>query len=289
MVYLFQGNDLVVPESMRDDEVPGGVDRAAADSAFGKPEYYAVPPAGSSDCSMEQPLTARPVLARPVMAHLLKSDAPLPPLWRRLPLRRILSLLAADGELPGSDNSQGSPNSQSAGQLLRAYHILQWRNDSAYCGSCGEKNGDSPDELARLCPRCGRIEYPRIAPAVIVLVTDDSGHALLAHNRKFKDGLYSLIAGFAEAGEGLEAAVRRELKEETDIDVTDIRYVISQSWPFPNSLMTGFTARYAGGKLKPDGAEILDARWFARESILPELPAPGSVSRYLIDRWLDAT
>ncbi|MDR2701508.1 MAG: NAD(+) diphosphatase [Spirochaetaceae bacterium] len=274
-VYLFQGDDLVIPESMGDDEVLGGVDRYAADSAFGKPEYYAVPPAGVSERFAEGPLTA----------CLLGGGAPLPPLWRRLPVRRILSFLAADGELPGS----GSVNSRGSGQLLRAYHILQWRNDSAYCGSCGEKNGDSPDELARLCPRCGRIEYPRIAPAVIILVTDDVGRALLAHNRKFKDDLYSLIAGFAEAGESLEAAVRRELKEEAAIEVTDIRYVTSQSWPFPNSLMAGFTARYAGGELKPDGVEILDARWFTRESALPELPAPGSVSRYIIDRWLGAS
>jgi len=293
-VYLFQGNSFIVPESVKDEELSGGVDPDAANRGFGGLEYVSVPPLGSGP---------------PITGFLLKDDAPLPPLWRSIPVRQVMSVLTAAGTLPGSPCCRAGgpdlPDLDLIERFLRIYHVLQWRNDSVYCGSCGEKNGDSPSELARLCGRCGRIEYPRISPAVITLVTDDSGRALLAHNKKFKDRMYSLIAGFVEAGESLEAAASREIKEELAIDVKDIRYARSQSWPFPNSLMIGFTARYAGGTFKPDGEEIVDARWFTRESIRQsiektanaagenplevEIPPPGSVSRYIINQWLEMT
>jgi NAD+ diphosphatase len=172
--------------------------------------------------------------------------------------------------------------------LFRAYHVLQWRQESAFCGRCGSPNGDLPGENARLCPKCGHLEFPRIAPAVIVLVIRGR-RGLLAHNVKFKDNLYSLIAGFNEAGESLEATVVREVREEVGIEVTGLRYVTSQPWPFPNSLMVGFLARYAGGDLKPDGKEITYARWVAREELHSgeiELPGMGAVSRYIIESWL---
>jgi NAD+ diphosphatase len=170
--------------------------------------------------------------------------------------------------------------------MLRAYHVAQWRQDSVFCGSCGAKNIDAPDELARHCPACGRREYPRISPAVITIILNDDGRALLAHNKKFANGVYSLVAGFNEAGESLEATVAREIREEVGLEVKDIRYIASQPWPFPNSLMLGFTARYAGGEIHPDGIEIEDAKWFTRDN-LPKLPGNGSVSRYLINGWLD--
>jgi NAD+ diphosphatase len=285
-VYLFQGNSLVVPESIKDEEMPGGVDPDTVKRDFGGLDVVSIPPLGNGP---------------PINGFLFRDGAALPAAWRPVPVRQLLSALTAADTLPGSRHvKQGD----SAERLLRAYHVLQWRNESVYCGSCGEKNGDSPDELARLCPRCGRIEYPRISPAVIVLIMDDTGRILLAHNKKFKNNIYSLIAGFAEAGESLEAAACREIKEELDIDVKDLSYVRSQSWPFPNSLMVGFTARYAGGELKPDGNEIADARWFNRgtimrsiagtiqdkdtseNSFIPELPAPGSISRHIIDKWV---
>jgi NAD+ diphosphatase len=171
--------------------------------------------------------------------------------------------------------------------MLRAFHIAQWRRESRFCGSCGASNRDADTgELARLCPACGRLEFPRISPAVITIIVNGEGKALLAHNKKFVPGVYSLIAGFNEAGESLEETVARETGEEVNIEIRDIRYVASQPWPFPNSLMLGFTARYASGEIKPDGVEIGDARWFSREE-LPALPGPGSVSRYLIKRWID--
>jgi NADH pyrophosphatase NudC (nudix superfamily) len=172
-----------------------------------------------------------------------------------------------------------------AGRMLRALHIIQWRGEARFCGSCGAENIDAPDELARLCPACGRMEFPRIAPAVITLIVNGADQALLAHNKKFAPGVYSLIAGFTEAGESLESTVVREVREEVNIEVRDIRYIASQPWPFPNSLMLGFTARYASGELRPDGQEIEDAQWFSRDK-LPLLPGHGSVSRYLINRWI---
>jgi NAD+ diphosphatase len=119
---------------------------------------------------------------------------------------------------------------------------------------------------------------------VITLITNDRDEALLAHNANFTNGVYSLIAGFVEAGESLEAAVKREIREEVNIEVDRVQYAASQPWPFPNSLMLGFTARHTGGRIRPDGTEILDAQWFSRES-LPRLPGNGSIARRLIEQW----
>jgi NAD+ diphosphatase len=121
---------------------------------------------------------------------------------------------------------------------------------------------------------------------VITIIINDRREALLAHNRKFADGVYSLIAGFNEAGESLEATVAREIREEVGLEVRDIRYIASQPWPFPNSLMLGFAAHYAAGEIRPDGEEIMDARWFNPDT-LPNLPGFGSVSRDLINNWLE--
>jgi len=206
-------------------------------------------------------------------------EAVLPPSWQTIPVRQMLSLLADTAAESATDKEFR------CARMLRAFHIAQWRKESLFCGSCGSKNTDSPEEFARLCPVCGRLEFPRIAPAVITLIQNDQGEILLAHNKKFAPGIYSLIAGFAEAGENLEEAVARETREETAIELSDIEYVVSQPWPFPNSLMVGFTARYASGTLTPDGIEIEDVRWFAKDD-LPKLPGPGSVARFLINRWL---
>jgi NAD+ diphosphatase len=214
-----------------------------------------------------------------IRGGLLREDRDLPLGWRALPVRQGLSRIGSGKTADGAGP---------LGRLLRAYHIAQWRRDSVYCGSCGTKNTDAPDELARLCPHCGRREYPRISPAVITIIINDEGEALLAHNRKFAGGVYSLIAGFNEAGESLEAAVSREIREEVGLEVREISYIASQPWPFPNSLMLGFSARYAAGNIRPDGREIVDARWFKRNA-LPKLPGLGSVSRYLINRWLEGS
>ena len=211
----------------------------------------------------------------PIRAVNISPDARLPPGWKALPVRERLPHMAI------GDGGNGP-----AGRLLRAFHIAQWRGESRFCGSCGAKNVDSREELARLCPACGRLDYPRIAPAIIVIITNDTDQILLAHNKKFSAGIYSLIAGFNEAGESLEATVRREVREEVNIEIRDITYIVSQPWPFPNSLMLAFSARHARGEIKPDGVEIDDARWWNRDA-LPHLPGNASVSRWLINRWLD--
>jgi NAD+ diphosphatase len=134
------------------------------------------------------------------------------------------------------------------------------------------------------------VEFPRISPAVITLILNEKGEALLAHNAHFASGMYSLIAGFNEAGEDLETTVAREIREEVNVRVRDIRYLSSQAWPFPNSLMVGFTARYESGEPRPDGVEIGDARWFTREELQPSvsstLPGKGSIARKIIGMWL---
>ena len=212
-------------------------------------------------------------------------EAPLPPHWQAIPVRRVLSLL----ESPIDGTGQ-------TGRMLRAFHIAQWRRESLFCGSCGSTNTDAVLDAAqgsgassgpaRQCPSCGRMEFPRIAPAIMALVTNDEGKILLAHNQTFTPGLYSLIAGFVEAGENLEAAAAREVHEEAGIAIRDIQYAASQPWPFPHSLMICFTARHASGAVRPDGVEIADAQWFSRDN-LPTLPRQGSIARRLIEGWLE--
>jgi NAD+ diphosphatase len=171
-------------------------------------------------------------------------------------------------------------------RVLRMYHLAQWREESRFCGSCGHPNTDAGNgEYARVCPRCGRKEFPRISPAILVLIKNEQDEALLAHNNNFKNNVYSLIAGFMEAGENLENTVAREVREEVGLEVENITFVTSQSWPFPNSLMAGFEATYKSGVIQCDKKEIADAKWFSRDN-LPELPGQGSVSRFIIDRWL---
>jgi len=193
----------------------------------------------------------------------------------------------ASGE--ASPGIEGLERLRGLGDILRACHIAQWKRDSRFCGTCGALNGDvgSVGQLQthRICPKCGRLEFPRICPAVITLITDDNNRILLAHNKRFKAGVYSHISGFTEAGESLEETVAREIREEISIEVKDIEYINSQPWPFPGSLMLGFRARFSSGIIKPDGEEIEDAKWFTKDD-LPELPGNGSLSRFMINDWL---
>ena len=143
----------------------------------------------------------------------------------------------------------------------RAIQTVEWAATHRFCGRCATATEPVPGERAVRCPACGLINYPRLSPAIIVLVERD-GRALLAQGANFTNGMHSTLAGFVEPGETLEQAVRREIFEEVRIHVTDIRYFGSQPWPFPHSLMIGFTARYAGGEIDPDPSEIAAAGWF---------------------------
>ncbi len=166
----------------------------------------------------------------------------------------------------------------------RATQIAEWAATSRFCGRCATPTARVPGERCMRCPACGLLAYPRIAPAVIVLVRRGD-EALLARNARTPMPFYSTLAGFVEAGETLEATVAREIREEAGIEVTDVRYFGSQPWPFPHSLMVGFTAMWAGGELRPDDREIADARWF-RADALPPIPPRISIARRLIDAWI---
>ena len=167
----------------------------------------------------------------------------------------------------------------------RAVQLVEWARTHRFCGRCGTMTEEMPGVRARRCPRCGLEAFPRLAPAVICLVERDDGTALLAHGPQFAAGTYSCLAGFVEPGESLEEAVTREVREEVAIEVTAMRYFGSQPWPFPHSLMVGFTARWLAGDIEVDGTEITEAAWFSPRQ-LPGLPPPISIARSLIDDWL---
>jgi NAD+ diphosphatase len=163
----------------------------------------------------------------------------------------------------------------------RAFQVVEWDRTHRFCGRCGHPTRDKPGERAKECERCGYVAYPRISPAMMVLVT--RGHELLlARANRFPGAMYSALAGFVEPGETIEDCVHREVHEEVGIDVDDLRYFASQSWSFPHSLMIAYTARYAGGELRPDPGEIADVKWFAVDA-LPDLPTPLSIARLLIE------
>ncbi len=166
----------------------------------------------------------------------------------------------------------------------RANHLLHWHRIHRFCGRCGSPTQSKADERALVCRQCGLVNYPRLSPAVIVAVTRND-RILLARNKGFRIPFYSVLAGFVEPGETLEACAVREIKEEVGISVKDIRYFGSQPWPFPDSLMIGFTAVHAGGEIRVDNVELVDAAWFSRDD-LPEIPPPISIARHLIDAFV---
>jgi NAD+ diphosphatase len=168
---------------------------------------------------------------------------------------------------------------------VRAVQIVDWDRTHQFCGKCGSQTTNREDIRAKECPECGFIMFPRISPAVIVLVEHED-MVLLARAKRFQGNLYSVLAGFVEPGETLEETVQREIKEEVGIDVDNIHYFGSQPWPFPDSLMIGFTAKYTGGEIKVDGEEIVNAKWF-KTGNLPEIPGSISIARKLID-WFTA-
>jgi NAD+ diphosphatase len=171
----------------------------------------------------------------------------------------------------------------------RAVQLVEWERTHRYCGRCATPTEPAAlhEGRARRCPSCGLLAFPRLAPAMIVLVTRDDGRrALLARNARFPMPMWSCLAGFVEPGETLEDAVHREVREEVGIEVDDVRYWGSQPWPFPHSLMLGFRASYAGGDLVCDPAEIAEADWYPRDA-LPPVPPGMSIARRMIDAWVE--
>lgn len=164
-------------------------------------------------------------------------------------------------------------------------HLAHWDRTHAFCGRCGCATLQKDDERAKVCPACGNVCYPRISPAAIMGVVRNN-QILLARNINFKAGMHSVLAGFVEAGETLEECVAREVLEETQIVVKNIRYVGSQPWPFPDSLMIAFMADYERGEIVVDQKELIEAGWFSVDE-LPFIPGPGTAARMLIDHFLE--
>ncbi|GHG86767.1 NAD(+) diphosphatase [Comamonas sp. JC664] len=167
----------------------------------------------------------------------------------------------------------------------RALAIVEWDLTHRFCGRCGQPTQLVAGERARRCPVDKTPFYPRIAPAIIVLITRGDT-MLLARNAQFPEPMFSTLAGFVEPGESLEECLAREVKEEVGIDVKNIRYFGSQPWPFGRSLMVGFTAEYAGGDIVVDPKEISEAHWF-RPDQLPRIPPRLSIARQLIDAFVE--
>jgi len=167
----------------------------------------------------------------------------------------------------------------------RAIQVVNWNNDHIYCGRCGTLTQRVNGERAKKCPKCGLSNYPRISPAIIVAVVRE-GKLLLAHNLQFPKDLYSVVSGFLEVGETFEECVVREVHEETGITVKNINYFGNQPWPFPNSIMIGFTAEYSSGQIQVDGEEIGDANWYS-SSEMPITPDSISIAKNLINWFVE--
>lgn len=163
----------------------------------------------------------------------------------------------------------------------RAVQIVDWDRTHQYCGRCGARTKDKQKERAKECPQCSLVSYPRISPAIIVLVERD-GKLLLARAHRHPPGFYSVLAGFVEPGETLEEAVAREIREEVGLEVTDITYFGSQPWPYPNSLMVAFTCTYLSGDIVLEEDELEDAGWYSPDN-LPPVPPKISIARQLIE------
>ncbi len=161
--------------------------------------------------------------------------------------------------------------------LGKAMQLTHWLRTTRYCGVCGAETVAKEDERARICPQCSQLYFPRISPAVICAVIRGD-EVLLARSTTVPYNMYSILAGFVEPGETLEECVVREVKEEVGLEVGNIRYFGSQPWSFPDSLMVGFTAEYVSGEIVTDDKEIVEAKWFKRNALPENIPAPRSIA-----------
>ncbi|MFT3970234.1 MAG: NAD(+) diphosphatase [Micropruina sp.] len=180
--------------------------------------------------------------------------------------------------------------------VVAAVALVQWHRTSPHCGLCGAATVVTQGGMVRHCPACGRDRFPRSDPAIIVAVLDADDRLLLGHQGVWAPGRMSVLAGFVSAGESLEQAVHREVGEETGSQLSAVRYVASQPWPFPRSLMLGFVARASTTDIQVDGVEIEYARWFTREELTAavdagevSLPGEASIAHALIADWWAGT
>ncbi|WP_345148480.1 NAD(+) diphosphatase [Arthrobacter ginkgonis] len=200
--------------------------------------------------------------------------------------------LAGEGDWLGlRDVAAGLP-ARDAALFVEAVAIVNWHATHTHCPRCGAPTVPVQSGWVRSCTADGSLHFPRTDPAIIVAVTDDADRLLLGANAQWGGKRYSTLAGFVEPGESLEAAVVREVAEESGIAVTGAQYAGSQPWPFPCSLMLGFTARASGTEAVPDGEEIVDLRWFTRAELAADVeegrlsvPAGLSIASALIEQW----
>ncbi|MZE79032.1 NAD(+) diphosphatase [Streptomyces xinghaiensis] len=183
-------------------------------------------------------------------------------------------------------------SARDAALMAHAVALENWQRLHRFCSRCGERTVIAAAGHVRRCPACGAEHYPRTDPAVIMLVTDDRDRALLGRQVHWPAGRFSTLAGFVEPGESIEQAVVREVAEEAGVAVGEVRYVASQPWPFPSSLMLGFLARATSPHITVDGEELHEARWFSREELRAAfesgevLPPTGiSIAARLIELW----
>jgi NAD+ diphosphatase len=206
--------------------------------------------------------------------------APLPPTTtepqhRSLGLREVGALL----------------DDRESGLMTHAVALVHWHATHPYCPRCGTGTFSVAGGAERRCPADGSQHFPRVDPAVIMVVHDGGNRVVLGRGPAWPQGRLSVLAGFVEPGESSEAAVTREVSEEVGLVVSDVRYVFSQPWPFPSSLMLGFTARAEYLPLRPDPQELAEARWVSRSQLRAgeiALPPVVSIARWLLDAWLVA-
>jgi len=210
---------------------------------------------------------------KPVWASRIVNPDEVPSMGQWLPLRQLF----------------GSVPEEHFALAGRAAQVLAWDRDHQFCGRCGVATVSHHADRAKTCNSCSLLAYPRLNPAVIMLVERDDGKALLAWGVQFPARFYSPLAGFVEPGESLESAVAREVREEVGIEIGSIDYFGSQPWPFPHSMMVGFNARYKGGDLVFQESEIIEADWYAQDK-LPPTPRGGmSIAGWMIDDWVERT
>ncbi len=201
----------------------------------------------------------------------------------------VRPVTAVDGEAVGwrdLDPADSDP-------LAAAVALTRWHATGPLCERCGESTQPDLMGARRICPRCGTLAFPRIDPCIIVAITDPDDRLLLARQGPWPEGRFSVIAGFIEAGESAEQACHREASEEVGVTIGALRYVSSQPWPMPRSLMLGFEARAEDGRIRVDGDEIVEGAYHTRselaaavESGSVRLPGRLSIARHLIERWL---
>jgi NAD+ diphosphatase len=207
--------------------------------------------------------------------------------WRNKPLRAITisgSLHLAPPFVAATFNTSDEHlDIQTLTLAGLAKQILHWERQSRHCSRCGAETEPIVATRGKLCTSCGAEHFPHIHPCAIVLVKRGN-ELLLTRKTEWPQGRYSLVAGFLDLGESLEECAIREVREETGIEISNVRYVGSQNWPFPAQLMAGFVADYAGGDVVVDHHELEDARWFPIDA-LPTLPPSRSIARWIIDNF----